>query len=1331
MIAKISQWCIAFLCLVLIILAASLSWLRVGVDQHPLYHQWVEHEVSKAIGQELKLTAFQVKLVGTSLQLNLNGIDTKNGLTLSRLDLGVDLKRSLQQNRFRLSHVQATGLDIHLGQQEDGTWGPQTANKSGSQTVPQLMLAIASRVPQFLLNDVTFTLMAFEGEPITTPQLNAQVHVAKDIGQELTRINVSVHGDTKAPGYNLETKVTLDLTPQETIQRAQVYLSANHLEVASWLPLFGPFKPTFYADRLRLDGKYWLDYQANKQVQLVTENAQILLVTPTNHVALIGDTRAVGQLGNLATSKWQLADWKISAQALSGKVNGVALPLTELKAQKTDQQLWLASPKLHLANTQKLLNTIKGLPSKVNLPIQSLAPKGWLNQAQLHLDSSQPKEFLVNGKLQQVSVGAWLGVPEIKQVDGHIWLNRYGGKVIIDDTDGVHLRLAKLTSAPWKFGDIQGEFNWHYGALANRFSSSNIVAKLNQGHINLSMAGSFPRKGSTSEPFIQLALGMQNIDLGQLPGMLPDIVLGKKLGAWITRASPVGTVTEAALIYNGRPGKLNGASGDRARTMPIAAQVEAPSFSYHAQWPQVTGLKATLTVNHKRVLVDAVAGSLDQGLMTQSLKGWQVEVPVYQATEIKNRYIRVNGQIAGEAEQMMTLAEELPLNVNLPPWLRALKPLGKVSLDGSFAIPFGHQSDPSYDLSLSSKNLSGYWAPLQADLRHVEVEVGLASADAGMGPIAGNGLIDGQLITFKRLSEIDLETPWLSKIPQPILHQANVNARVKQDHLTMEFEGRLPPHYLATKLNQPWVHEIPGALPFVARLSTCTQATTSCSLLSAELDLTKADLDLPEPLNQLQQLQLLGHWQDDYQNWYASIDQHQVAVKLGPNVNSNGLTLLGANVAFQNTVDWAQDGQWVVDGQLDDVDIDSWWAVYQTRIKPWWANPNNLSVASALPQINVDITRATGFGLEIDQATLSLLPLAEDDGLLPLQPWRAQLVSEQIAGKVDYMGAGLPLLVHIDYAYLNFPEPASETTDNVDLLENIDPNQLIDADVSIDKLVKNGDSFGQWQFKARRQGDQVNVHDLDADIRHSHLQGNLIWDKVDGVHRTQFTGRAESKDMRSLLTDWGYDPAVVAETSAIEVQLDWPRSPLAFALKEVSGDLGLRLKKGSFSSSPNAAKGLRVLALFDMSRLVKRVKLDFSDIIQPGFSFDSLAAHYRFDHGFAATVSPSTIKSATLNLSMDGWIDFNQRQVDNNLIVTLPVADKLPLAALIAGLPQLGSMIYVVNKLIGDELSTFTSARYRVAGSLDNPDVKLVKMFDKDYQKQSVQERIDNVISIE
>ena len=1340
MIAKISQWLLAGLCLLLIVLAASLSWLRWGIDQHPLYHQWVEQEVSKAIGQKLTLESFQVKLVGTGLQLRLEGIETANGLTLARLALGVDLRESLQEDTLRLSHIQAAGLGIHIGQQEDGTWGPQATNKTGSQAVPQLMLAVASRVPQLLLHDVTLTLTAFNGQPISIPKLNAQIHVAKNTPQGLTSIALSLHGygESQAQDYTLETQVTLEITPQETIQRAQIYLHSNNIEIRSWLSLFGPVTSAFDVNRLRLGGEYWLDYQANKQIQLVAKNTQLLLVTPTDQVDLTGDIRATSQLSGSVALDGKFADWNISAQALSGQINGVVLPLTELQARKTNQQLVVASPKLHLANTQKLLNTIKSVPVKINLPIQSLAPEGWLHQAQLHLDTSQPKEFLFTGQLQQASIDAWSGVPEIAQASGHIWLNRYGGKVVIDDTDGLKLRIAKLSSAPWKFAGLQGEFNWHYGPLANRFSSSNMVAILEQGHVNLTMAGSFPRRGSDSEPFIQLALGMKNLDLGKLPGLLPDIVLGTKLGTWIATASPIGTVTEAALIYNGRPGKITDAASARARTMSIAARVEAPSFSYHPHWPQVKGLKASLTVDHRNVLVDAVAGSVDHGPMVQSVKGWRVEVPVYQAADIKNRYIQVHGQLVGEASQMMTLAEELPLKLSLPPWLHALKPQGNVSLQGRLAIPFGHQAQATYDLNLSSDNLNGYWAPLQADLRHVEIEVELSSAHAGIGPIAGNGLIDGQLVTFKRLSKVDLAKPWLSQIPKSILREVNVNSSAKQGQLTLEFEGQLPPHYLTTKLNQPWVHEIPGALPFVARLSTCAQATAGCTWFSAEADLSKAGIDLPDPLSRLQKLQLLGSWQQDYQNWYASIDQHQVAVKLGLDGNSSGIIVLGANAAFQSTVDWAQEGQWFLGGKIDVVDVDAWWNVYQTRIKSWWIKADSQSVASALPHIDVKIQRATWLGLDIDQARLTLQPLIEDGDLLTLKPWRLNLMSEQLAGNIDYVGADLPLLVHIDYAHLNFPESevadateAAEATENIDVLENIDPSKFIDADVSIDELVKNGESFGQWQFKARRHGDQVNVHDLDAHIRHSHLQGNLIWGKVDGVHHTQFTGRAESSDMSSLLTDWGYDPALVAETSAIEVQLDWPRSPLAFAIKEVSGDLGLRLKNGSFSSSPNAAKGLRILALLDMGRLMNRVKLDFSDIIQPGFSFDSVSAHYRFDNGFASTVSPSTIKSATLNLSMDGWIDFNQRQVENNLIVTLPVADKLPLAALIAGLPQLGGMIYVVNKLIGDELSTFTSARYRVAGSLDNPDVKLVKVFDKDYQKQSVQERIENVITID
>lgn len=1363
MFAKANQWLMASACLVLMTLAVSLSWLRWGIDQHPIYHQWVEAQVSKSIGQDLKLEAFEVKLAGTSLQLNLTGLETKGGLTLARLTLGVDLLGSLQASVLRLSHVKAIGLAIEIRQQEDGRWGPIATHETNSQTPPQLMLAVAAIVPQLLLDDASLTLTPYQSQPISLPKLNAQINVAQNTAQNTTRVNLSFYSgtSTKALDDDLKTQLTLDINAntaeatstrsQASIQRAQIYVHSKGLEIAPWLSLIVPTESPFYTDSLRIGGELWLDYQANKPLQLVTKKAHLQLLTPMGKLELTGDVTATLQLDRPSNDPWGLSDWAITAQALSGQINNLDLPFTKLQVIKNKHQLLILSPKLHLAKTQKVLSTIKRLPEDMSLPITSLAPSGWLKEVQLHLDLNQPLDFLVIGKMQKASIKAWTGVPQVSHADGTIWLNRYGGKVAINDLDGVSLHVSVLKQRPWQFNGIQGEFNWHYDALALRFSSSNITAKLDQGHANLQMAGSFPRKDSPSEPFLQLVLGMQNLDVSQLPAMLPDKVLDETLGAWIAKAAPVGTVTEAAFIYNGSLDQITSAADKMTRTMPIAAHVEVPSFTYHPQWPQVKSVIAKLAVNHERALIQLESGLVSHGLVSVSVQGWQAEVPIYPVSypinnpinnpmndpinisnkELKRGYIKVQGQLSGAAKQMVTLAEQLPLNINLPSWLHSLKPEGDISLQGDFGIAFGHQAKATYEVHLSSDNLNAFWAPLQADLRHLQFNLELSSDKGGIGAISGNGLVDGQAIRFKRLSKVELAKPWLSNIPDPILHHVSTSVRANKEHLALQFEGHLSPNYLTTKINQPWAKEIPGALPFVARFSTCIQAQEQCNLLSAKIDLSKAGIELPEPLSELQQLQLVGNWQQDQQDWYVSIDKHQMAIKLGSEKASKALSVLGVNVGFDQPVDWAQTGQWHIDGQLDSVDMESWWRVYQTRIKSWVGGQDKQPSTPIVPLIDVTLKHATWFGFDTNQTQITLQPLAQIGAASTLNPWRLNIVSENLTGNIDYLGAQQPVVINVDHALLLFPEPVSQTTQLTDVLDGVDPGKLIDADISINNLVKNGESFGAWEFKTRRMGNQVFVHDLAASIRHSQLQGNLIWGKTDGIHHTHFTGRVESNDMASMLKDWGYDPGLTAQTAAIEVQLDWPRSPLAFTLKETSGDLGLRLKQGSISSAPDNTQGLKVLALFDISRLIDRLRLDFSDILQPGFNFDSITAHYRFDQGIASTVTPSIFKSSTLNLTMDGWIDFEKRHVDNNLIITLPVADKLPLVALIAGLPQLGSMIYIINKLIGDELATFTSARYHVVGPLDEPEVKLVRFFDKDYQSQSVQERLENVITID
>ena len=1357
MMNKVTQWFMASVCLLLVMTAVSLSWLRWGINQHPLYHQWIETQVSQSFGQDLKLSTFQVKLVGPSLELNLTGLTTTNGLTLDHLTLGVDLIGSIRSSSLLLSGVQATGLAIEVKQQESGSWGPTVSHVSGSQTPPQLMLALATRVPSLLLDDVSLTLTPYQSKPIHIPKLDAQVHRVKSTGQNTSTVNLSLYSGaaTKSVDDDFKVQLTLDINThlntneptsnvsKASIQRAQIYWHSNALEVAPWLSLMVPVGSSVDTQSLEIGGEYWLDYQTNGPVQFASKKAHIQLLTSTEKVDITGNVSATLQLGASFDKTLAVTDWNMRAQALRGQVNNIDLPLSDLQVIKSNHQIVIQSPKLDLEKTQKLLSTINTLPVKVSLPMASLAPSGWLREAKLQVDLTQSLEFLFTANMQQVNVNAWAGVPKISHADGDIWLNRYGGKVAIKDLNGLSLQLPKLIQRPWQLGGLQGEFNWHYGALANRFSSSNMVVTLDQGHLNLLMAGTFPRKGSSVEPFIQLALGMHDLDLSQLPAMLPDTMIGEKVGAWISNAAPIGTVTEAALIYNGRPGKVSSTVAKMSRVLAIEAHITAPNLSYHPQWPQVKDLVVHLAVNHQRVLMQAQSGLVTSGSESVSVAGWQVEVPIsLKSNSVKNslnssnekakpRFIKVQGHVSGEAEKMMILAEQLPLNIKLPSWLHSLKPEGDVSLQGDFGIPFGHQAQATYDINLTSDNLNAFWEPLQADVRQVQLEVELSSSAEGVGAIVGNGLIDGQYISFKRLSKVELAMPWLPNIPTPILDDVASSVRGRKDHITLQLKGRLPPHYLTTKTNQPWTQEMSGALPFVARVSTCMQAPLECTSLSAQVDLTKAAITLPAPLSQLQQLQLLGYWQQGQQDWYASIDNHQVAIQFGPAKVSNEWSVTGLNVGFDQPVDWAQRDQWNFDGQLDLVDMSSWWTVYQNRIKSWVDSQDRQNSQPRLPSIDVELKRATWFDLDINEAKVRLSPLDLMENPLAINPWRLDVSSDNLIGYIDYFGPQEPLVINVDQAILNFPDPARQTTEIDDVLDDIDPTRLIDADVTIKKIIKNGEPFGQWAFKIRRDSDQVYVHDLDAFIRHSHLQGNLIWQKIDGIHYTQFTGRAESNEMANMLMAWGYNPGLTAENSAIEVQLNWPYSPLAFTLKDTSGDLGLRLKKGSISSSPNAAQGLKVLALFDVSRLINRLQLDFTDIIQPGFSFDSVTAHYSFDKGIASTVTASTFKASTLNLTMDGWIDFKRRQVDNNLIITLPVVDKLPLAALIAGLPQLGGMIYVVNKLIGDELATFTSARYHVVGSLDKPEVKLVRFFDKDYQQQSVKERIENVISIE
>jgi uncharacterized protein YhdP len=348
---------------------------------------------------------------------------------------------------------------------------------------------------------------------------------------------------------------------------------------------------------------------------------------------------------------------------------------------------------------------------------------------------------------------------------------------------------------------------------------------------------------------------------------------------------------------------------------------------------------------------------------------------------------------------------------------------------------------------------------------------------------------------------------------------------------------------------------------------------------------------------------------------------------------------------------------------------------------------------------------------------------------LSAKGWSFNLLSHAVTGQVVNLGDASPWQVNVDHVRIQLPETQDEDidTEKIDLLAAVDPAMIPDMDLQLHDISNNQQSYGHWRLKARHQDGKVYLHDIEADLHDSHLAGNMVWGKQGQAHKTIFSGRILSQGVANTLSGWGYSPTIDSNYGALEAQLAWPASPLAFDIESATGDFELRIKQGEFFEVPTLAGGLKVLSLLDMGRLLQRIRLDFTDIFSDEYQFDSIHAHYHIADGIARTVTPATFKSSSLELMLDGIIDFNNRTVDNDLYITLPVTDKLSFAALLAGLPQLSGVLYVVDKLVGDELSTFTTARYGVTGDLDKPDVDLQQMFDANNQPKSLDERLNNV----
>ena len=191
-------------------------------------------------------------------------------------------------------------------------------------------------------------------------------------------------------------------------------------------------------------------------------------------------------------------------------------------------------------------------------------------------------------------------------------------------------------------------------------------------------------------------------------------------------------------------------------------------------------------------------------------------------------------------------------------------------------------------------------------------------------------------------------------------------------------------------------------------------------------------------------------------------------------------------------------------------------------------------------------------------------------------------------------------------------------------------------------------------------------------------------------------------------------------------------SLLYIDLDTLNGLASLRIRDGSMAAEGTGA--LKAFGALNFNAISRRLMLDFSDIYQEGVAFDTLKGKARIENGVMTLTEPLTMDGPGGTFLTSGSTNLVDETLDMKMVVTFPVSSTLPVVALLAGMaPPVAASIYVTEKLIGDELARFTSARYNVNGTWEQPDLKIDKAFNDNIEgkkKRGFWQRIISVLDV-
>ncbi len=839
---------------------------------------------------------------------------------------------------------------------------------------------------------------------------------------------------------------------------------------------------------------------------------------------------------------------------------------------------------------------------------------------------------------------------EITSLNGELSGNHINGNININSSN-VNFSAKKLLDYSHKDQTLTGLFEWQI-LNNNVITTFQDVRLLSEG-LDANLQGLVKFSDESIYFDMQGQIPKARVDI--IKTYLPYKKMHPKLSKWLKASMQNGVIENGKFLLRGDPRSFP--FKDKPGTFELVADINQGVLNYREGWPIVHEVSADLVIKNKSLEVKGYDGTILNS---------SVDYVTAKIDDLKLPRLIIEGKANGPANDILDFLQQSAL-------LKASSQIPKhITVDGNTTL------DLDLVLTLTKKLQKERLVSGMVEFNNTNLTV--TSASLPFTALNGKLYFNNSGAEGRGLKAKLFGSDFLANA-----HRTSEGRTVLSVNGNFDFSSYLSLNY------QHFDKYIIGASPVTAsiNLPKFSKHNSDKSLeINIDSTLQGVHTSLPKPfykeVNENKHLSIYTKYESNYDFPVFASYNDNAFLKAEFDNEKNKISAL----EFRMGDDQFQlpDQGVKISGKFDELDVLDWQKIFKSS--------TDKSSTIGVSEVDIQANSISWSAFEFRDVNFILNKGSKY--------WFGEIQSSVASGDFQYPlqpGSLETAIGTFEYLRLNKPE----SKDNI----VIDPRDIPALHVQ-SKLLEFGNyAFNNVVLKTNKSPSGMMIDSLVGKAQDLQIFANGQWLVEENDNQlTDLKIQLITQNIKNSLTALGFETGISKGEGSVNAIFKWSGSPYNFSLKSFSGSANLRLKEGEISSvEPGAG---RLVGLFNLGEISRRLSLDFTDFFSKGYVFDKIRGDLLFKDA-NLTTDNLKIKGPSADILIQGRTGIVAQDYDQTITVTPHVSGGLPWIGLAVGGP-LGAVGVIVGekvaKTIGIDVDKVTEVKYAMTGSWKDPKIE-------------------------